>query len=238
MLISEGIVAVGNCLYLSEHSSLVLSDLQLGYEEHMSRKGVLLPRHQYELMSRQVENVLKKVQPKTVILAGDIKHEFGDITESEWRLVLKFLDALRKRYSVRIIKGNHDVQLLPILKKRTFSIDEYILLGKIYVCHGHVLPDNKDFRKADTVIIGHEHPAIGLRDSGRIERFKCFLKGKFMGKNLIVLPSSNPLVEGQDIMEGKFLSPFLKKGIADFDVYVVSDRILPFGKVKDIEKVF
>jgi metallophosphoesterase superfamily enzyme len=48
------------------------------------------------------------------------------------------------------------------------------------------------------IVIGHEHPAVGLRDpvTQRVEVYKCFLVGRWAAeKNLLVLPSFNQLVK-------------------------------------------
>jgi putative SbcD/Mre11-related phosphoesterase len=89
----------------------------------------------------------------------------------------------------------------------------------------------------DTIIIGHEHPAVSLVSGSRTERYKCFLKGKFSRKDLIVTPSCNMLIEGTDILKEKLLSPILKNvDLKNFEAYIVEDKIYDFGKVKDLNK--
>jgi uncharacterized protein len=238
MQLLEGLEALDLGLFIRAHSTLVISDLQLGYEEHLNRKGYLLPRQQYELLMKRIEPMLAKARPRSIVLNGDIKHEFGDISETEWRLVLKFLDFLSGKCEVKIIKGNHDVQLFPILKKRGFETIDHLSLDDIYICHGDIIPSGSVFKRSRTVIIGHEHPALGLRDSGRIERYKCFLRGIYEKKDIIVLPSCNPLIEGSDMLSEKPLSPFLKGNLDDFSVFVVSGKILDFGKISELRKRF
>ena len=74
---------------------------------------------------------------------------------------------------------------------------------------------------------------MSLREGARIETFKCFIKGKWKGKEIIVTPSFSPIVQGTDILKEKLLSPFLKK-VDDFDVFVAGDKIYEFGKVKNL----
>jgi hypothetical protein len=58
------------------------------------------------------------------------------------------------------------------------------------------------------------------------------LKGTWKKKELIVMPSFNPLVEGTDIVKEQLLSPFLDK-IDDFEVWISrQEEVLNFGKVK------
>jgi hypothetical protein len=84
--------------------------------------------------------------------------------------------------------------------------------------------------------MGHEHPAITLREKAKTEKFKCFLKGKFKASTLIVQPSMNPLTEGTDVTKEQVLSPLISK-IPNFEVYIVNDKtheVLPFGKIKNL----
>ena len=62
----------------------------------------------------------------------------------------------------------------------------------------------------------------------RFEKFKCFLKGKYKNKLLIVQPSFNLLTIGTDILKQRLQSPFLKD-IKDFEVFIVEDKIYDFG---------
>jgi len=89
-------------------------------------------------------------------------------------------------------------------------------------------------KKIKTIIIGHEHPAVSLKEGSRTETFKCFLKGKFKGKELIVQPSFNLVTEGTDILKESLLSPFLKQNLKNFNVYIVADKVYDFGKVSSL----
>ena len=54
-------------------------------------------------------------------------------------------------------------------------------------------------------------------------------------KELIAVPSFNPLLEGTDVLKEQLLSPFLKD-IKDFEVYVVGEKgIYLFGKVRELQ---
>ena len=85
------------------------------------------------------------------------------------------------------------------------------------------------------MIIGHEHPAILIREGVKSEIYKCFLKGEWRNKMLIVMPSFFSVFEGSDIRKEKLLSPYLNgKIIRDSNVYVVGNEIYDFGKLKNI----
>ena len=95
---------------------------------------------------------------------------------------------------------------------------------------------NLDFpdRLEKTIIIGHEHPAIVLKEGPRKEKYKCFIKGKFKRKNLIVMPSFNLVTEGTDVLLETRLSPFLQRDISSFECWIVADKVYYFGKLKGI----
>ncbi len=248
MEIEKNIEIVDLALYLKKHKALIISDLHIGYEEELQKKGVLVPMFQFKDIVKRLTKILRKTKPKLIIVNGDLKHEFGTISDQEWRETLKILDLLTKYGKVILIKGNHDNILGPIARKRDVEIKDYFYIDNIYITHGNIIPKNKDFQKSKVIIIGHEHPAINLKEDMRIEKFKCFLKGKYTAKAklqpglipkkltkrkiLIVQPSFLQVIEGTDILNEGLLSPFLDN-IKNFEIFVVEDKVYRFGKVKD-----
>ncbi len=239
MQISKGYRIIDLALYLEEHNALVISDVHLGYEEAMNKNGILMPRFQYKDTLERMQKILahfKGKRLKEIIINGDLKHEFGEISTQEWREILKFIDFLLEHCErIVLVKGNHDVILYPIARKRGIEIQKNYLLADIYLTHGHELPTEEAMIKAKTIMIGNEHPAISINEGPRSELFKCFLKGKWKRKELIVLPSLNQVTIGSDILKERFLSPYFDNGIADFDVYVIADSTYHFGKVRDLK---
>jgi uncharacterized protein len=224
---------IGLSLYLRKEKALIISDLHIGLEESLNKEGVLVPRFQLKALIQALEEILAKAKPEKIIINGDIKHEFGTISEQEWRDTLKVIDFLGKNSKELIlIKGNHDTILGPIAGKRTLKTADHLLLGDIYITHGDRLPeeDNPEFSQAKTIIIGHEHPAVSISEGARSELFKCFLLGSYKKRKLIVLPSFNFVTEGTDILREQLLSPYLTS-IRDFEIYVAADKAYHFGKV-------
>ena len=227
-----GIQFVDLTILIKKPKILVIGDLHIGYEEYLTSKGVLIPKFHMKELEDKLNAILEKTKPKLIIINGDIKHEFGKISDEEWRNTLKVIDLLSKHARLILIKGNHDNILGPIARKRNVEVRDYHVSEGIYICHGDKIPTGEEFRKAKTIIIGHEHPAITIDDSIRRETYKCFLLGKYNKQNLIVMPSLNLITEGTNVLNEKLLSPFLKD-INNFKVYVVGDKIYDFGKVKD-----
>ena len=236
MRILPNIEIVDLALYFN--SILVMADVHIGYEEALNKQGIMVPRLQLGEMVKRMEKIFKLLKNKNIqriVVNGDLKHEFGAISEQEWRNTLKFLDLLAKHCKeVILIKGNHDTILGPIAKKRDVKVLDYFSVGKILVVHGNKVPNN--IKNYNTIIIGHEHPAVSLKEGARVEQFKCFLKGKYKGKNLIVQPSFNTIIEGTDILRDEILSPFLQQNLDNFDVYIVEDKVYEFGKLKNLRK--
>ena len=235
MQLLKNIEAINLALYLKEHGVLVVSDFHLGFEESLNRKGVFVPRFQLKDILLSLEKIFEKVRPKTIVVNGDVKHEFGRVSEQEWRDVLRLIDFLKKHCEeLVVIKGNHDTILKPVAEKRLITLVSEFRAGDIVILHGDKL--QKFDSSIKTIIIGHEHPAVGLREAGRVEKFKCFIVGKYKKQNLVVQPSFNPVVEGTDVLKERLLSPFLTN-ITNFQVFVVNDKtkeILKFGKVKSL----
>lgn len=242
MNIIPGIKIRGKSLWMPHERILIIADLHIGYEESLNKRGILVPRAQFEETKKDLEELFKEVKPKTIVINGDLKHEFGEISKQEWQDTFKVLDILDKNCGkIILVKGNHDSILLPIIKKinkkKIKFVDNYII-EDICILHGHKLnmKVGSIIRNSKTIIIAHEHPAISMTEGARHETYKCFLLGKWRDKKMIVMPSFLPIVEGSDIRKEEILSPFLKQNLTDFDVFVVSDKVYEFGKLGKLRK--
>ncbi len=216
-------------LALQYKDILIIGDLQLGYEEYLAKHGYLVPRFQFHDIKERLTKILSSVSVKKLIVNGDIKHEFGIISEQEWRDVLGIIDAVHPEVEIIFVKGNHDIALGPIARKREVQVVPYYAVDNITILHGDkIIPE-----LTDILIIGHEHPALSFPER-KDEKFKCFLKGKWKDHTLLVMPSFNPLTAGTDVRSGTFLSPFLAGDLHHFSVWVVEDKVYYFGKIEDI----
>jgi uncharacterized protein len=229
-------------LTLKIEDYLIISDLHLGYEQSLNSEGFMIPKFQFQKILDRIEQIndflISNLSPVSrIVINGDLKHEFGKISQQEWKEVNKLLEFLEDHFEeIILIKGNHDNFTQYITKNRDITVEESFSIGKFMILHGHKIPENLEDLKEETLIIGHEHPCIGLRSGERVEKIKCFLKGHFQNKNLIVMPSFNFVSEGSDILHEQLLSPFLKRNsLNGFEVYGVEDfEIFHFGKIKQI----
>jgi len=240
LTISKGITIIGLGVYLESFGALIVADLHLGYEEVLAEQGIHLPRSQYYKIKNSLAELISYLNPELVILLGDIKHEFGEATRQEWVEVLDLMKFLKRSVKeVYVIRGNHDNFLIPILKREGVPLFEPgIKLGDLFLAHGHK-QINVDDSLIKGLIIGHEHPAVALKDDlGIKHKFKCFLKGTFKGRELLVLPTLSPLMPGSEVNflpREKLLSPILRESsLENFRVFISDPKIgvYDFGKLK------
>ncbi|MBI2140689.1 metallophosphoesterase [Candidatus Woesearchaeota archaeon] len=242
MELAEGLFAEGLCIYSKVCNILAFSDAHIGYEESLNRQGILLPRQHVQAVMEMLEKTLRQIKKdfkvkkfSKIIINGDLKHEFGRISEQEWRHTLRLLDFLRRfTEEIVLVKGNHDTILGPIAEKRDVKIVSHEAIGGLLFVHGDKIPGKELLKGIKTIIIGHEHPAVSLSDGIRAELFKCFLKGRWKGRSLIVLPSCSLAAEGTDITKEELQSPFLKGSRASYTACIVADKAYPPLKLSEI----
>ena len=286
MKILNGIELIDLAIYTNK--TLILTDFHIGYEEALNKQGLMVPRFQFPEIMKRLEKIFLRLKGRNIeriIVNGDLKHEFGTISEQEWRHTLRLLDYFGQHCNeIILIKGNHDTILGPIARKRNVRVLDYFVIGpmestmrkntinkenieknknsikkitinneiqkslgkiknsynkknsknKILVIHGDKIPNNKLLKDVKTIIIGHEHPAVSVREGARAELFKAYLIGNWKKYNIIVQPSFNLVVEGTDVLKEEVLSPFLKGNLGNFEAVVVADKLYRFGKVSGL----
>ncbi len=239
----KDLILIDLSLYLVKHKTLVMSDFHIGLEEELNQDGVFVPRYQFKATLKRLDSIFEaigklKLPLERVVINGDLKHEFGRISNQEWKDTIQLIDYLNsKSREVVLIKGNHDTILKPIAEKKNLIILNELILGDTLITHGNKITSSAKSRKIKQIIIGHEHPAISITDGIRKELFKTFLIGRWKGKRLIVLPSFCLSRVGSNI-ENEVLSPFLKESnLKDFDVVIVGKGLHYFGRLADIERL-
>ena len=213
---------------------LVIGDLHLGYEESLNKSGVLISRKMFEELLKDLDEIFSVVgEVDKIVLLGDVKHDFGEINRQEWSDVIKLFEYLEDRCKdIVIIKGNHDNMLQGIAKQRDIEVKDYFILENMAFLHG-----DKDFpgiydKKIKYWIVGHAHPAVKLSDGVKVEKYKCFLSGRYKGKKVIIVPSFFEYSAGSDFRENdlNLAWPF---NVDKFEVGVVGEdlKVLDFGKL-------
>jgi len=244
MEVFEGIEIINSfkAVYIEELDLIVISDLQIGEELYLAEKGIFIPQIQLREMKKELNAIFKKVKANRILINGDVKHEFGEASRQEWREVIELVEFLRKKTKgIIVVRGNHDNYLLNIASKINLQVFDPFYLEKGYLfTHGHKkISYPKNFH---TLVIGHEEPAIILKEGFDKIKLPTLLYGKMKnGKRIICLPAFSYLSSGTEVNivdKEDLLSPILKEDvdIDELEVIGIDKEVgaLKFGKLKNI----
>ena len=186
---------------------LVIGDLHLGYEDKIV-SAAILPNVQLREMFSEFDEIFKrlnreKVEVKEIVLLGDLKHDFASISDSEWRDVTRLIDYLVKRCEkLVVIKGNHDMKLNPILRKKGIEMKDYYM---VRISDSTTLPNISNIKNKREAKSEQE---LGLSDtkkkSGDGGRNIWFLHGHGVFKQVfgqgLTVRQTNRQTDRQDIL--------------------------------------
>ena len=224
----------------SSQRTLLISDLHLGLEKEMARKGFRLPSHTVK-MAERVRDLVEKFGTSRLAVLGDVKHSVGKVEDVDWSAVPWFFDTMLDLFeSVEVVPGNHDGNLKTVLPQRVRLHDSQGAVlgrgrGRIGVAHGHAWP-SKEAIASRNLVIGHSHFTYEMRDNlssktresvwvftrygvrGLMEGAGYGQTGRGEGK-LTIMPPFNRLVGGQPINRGKSFQfgPVLSSKSVDLD---------------------
>uniref|UniRef100_A0A7J2TKU0 Phosphoesterase n=1 Tax=Archaeoglobus fulgidus TaxID=2234 RepID=A0A7J2TKU0_ARCFL len=203
----------------------IIADLHLGIENAMQKVGIAIPRMQIMDIISRTREIVDRYNIERLIIAGDLKHDFGENLPYEWDDVRSFLNSLDVEVSV--VRGNHDNFLSAILSGYSIELKEREKVDDYIVVHGHVDCDE------EKIILAHEHPAVKIRVRGAKYSFPCFL---VLDKSKIVLPAFSKIVSGSDILQGDFLSPIVRKA-KKIEVYAVEEEVFYLGELDVLRNI-
>ncbi len=185
----------------NDKKNLVISDLHIGFEHKFSSNKI--PNSKNSSVNDIINNVkkiIKKENPDTLILLGDIKSSIQNITKSEWNDVPYFFEEL-KSIEIILIPGNHDANITRLIPDNvTLISSKGMIIDDVLLTHGHTMP-SKNYSNVNNIIMGHIHPVYfdenSLLNGERIwisiktDKSKIFpsTKGKI---NITIIPSFNP----------------------------------------------
>ncbi len=230
-------------IYIKSLNALVVADLHLGYEGVMAKKGTLLPKVNLRKIIDTLSIALTRTKAKTIIVDGDIKNEFSRVDEEEFNELYDFVSFVRdKGADLVLIKGNHDNFVEKY--KEPFKLRIYrqeARIGDYLFFHGEEFPE--DIKRVKMLIMGHEHPAIGVYNgAGKKEKLAAFLVGTYKRAPLLVIPAMNYYAAGTDMnfqMKSALLSPVLRK--VDIDrmraIAIGYGSTIDFGTIGKLRKV-
>lgn len=212
------IIAAQPAVYFERIDTLAIADIHLGHEGTQAEKGVLLPKVQLKAAIEALEQVLEKQPVKRLAIVGDIRPGFGPLNMHEVSEIKVFLDWAKKNFQKTIVlRGNHDNYVIRLAKYAQAEFKLEKVLGKTLFLHGDIMPKTPS-AKWDTLVMGHEHPALALRrGTMRREKMKAVVWGeckiKRAKKRIIVLPAIGFFAQGTAVNEHppeELLSPILQ----------------------------
>ena len=200
--------------------TLLISDLHLGLEKEMARRGFRLPAYSVRMVER-VKGIAEGYRATRLAVLGDVKHTVGKVEDIDWGVIPWFFDTMLDLFeSVEVVPGNHDGSIKTVLPARVvLHPSQGAVIGKgrgrIGVAHGHAWPSEEAIATRN-LVIGHSHFTYELRDTlgartreavwvradydvaelmeGAGYRSRLKVKGR-----LTVMPPFNRLVGGQPI---------------------------------------
>jgi hypothetical protein len=176
--------------------ALVVGDLHIGLEQELFSKGVRVPSLTNR-MKDSIKNLLLETRADKLVLLGDLKHRIAAISAQEAREIPSFLRELSSFAELRIVLGNHDGGLKPLLSSfKVFPATGFVYKKQCLI-HGSAKPLKKHLKKSKGIIASHWHPVFEFKDNlgGRMTE-KAWVKAKAFDKELLMMPSFNPLLGG------------------------------------------
>lgn len=205
----------------NDKKNLVISDLHIGFEHKFSSNKI--PNSKNSSVNDIITNVkkiIKKENPDTLILLGDVKSSIQNITKSEWNDVPYFFEELNSLDMI-LIPGNHDANITRLIPDNvTLISSKGMIIDDVLLTHGHTMP-SKNYSNVNNIIMGHIHPVYfdenSLLNGERIwisiktDKSKIFpsTKGKI---NITIIPSFNPyFYAAEKRYYKKSISPIVEK---------------------------
>ncbi len=224
-----------------EEELLVVADLHIGLEAHLSWKGFHIPS-QTAKMEAELLKAAEGVD--RLVILGDVKHRVPGSTRQEHREVPRFFESLLQAYPrVSVVRGNHDAGLDAFLPQGVEMLPASgALFGDLGMVHGHTWPSARALG-CRVLLSAHNHSRVsfaGIRGSGPTE--PCWLRipfrdGDGLPEELLVLPAFNPNLGGSPVnVEGEgMLGPVLNSELLDMEearVYLLDGVAL--GRLADL----
>src|SRR3989339_686229 len=119
---------------------------------------------------------------------ADIQIPYSEFENMKDELKKIIEDIKKRKRDIKTVVFLGDIKHFFAYKK--IERDFYVK-GSFAFIHGDVMHKEILSPEIEIVVMGHLHPAIALKDSQKIksEKYKCFLAGKYLGKEFIILPS-------------------------------------------------
>ena len=150
----------------SDKKNLVISDLHIGFEDRFSsNKNTVRKSSSINEIISNITKIIKKENPDTLILLGDIKSSIQSITKSEWEDIPYFFEEIKNSLEVILIPGNHDANIDRLIPNYvTLISSKGMIIDEVLLTHGHTMP-SENYSNVNNIIMGHIHPVYFDKNS-------------------------------------------------------------------------
>ena len=199
---------------------LVISDLHIGIERELYKKGINIPS-QVNYYINKIKKIYEKYKIEYLIIDGDLKHNIPETSLQEMSDIPYFINEISQYFKkIYIIKGNHDGDIEELINGiNNVKILKALKIKNVIFTHGNL----NTKLKGKFYVIGHHHFSKSISTSiGDSIYEKVFVIGYKNNKVIIFLPAFSDLAGLWDT--GEFQGP-IAKGIEKYEVYTL-DGIL------------
>jgi putative SbcD/Mre11-related phosphoesterase len=150
-------------LHAGKDRTLIVADLHIGWEVALAQEGIHVPS-QTSKMKERLLKLIDQFKPSTLLVLGDIKHAIAKVELEEWRDIPDLFETLSHEVKVKVILGNHDGNLEPLLPPSVDILPQTgIALLDTGFFHGNAWPA-PELLHCRRLVIGHVHPTVNFRD--------------------------------------------------------------------------
>jgi DNA ligase-associated metallophosphoesterase len=199
-------------MYLPDEDTLLVADLHFEKGSSFARRGMLLPPYDTRETLAALDDVIGRLNPRTVIALGDSFHDIGgpERLGDEERQTLARVQSGRQWIWVT---GNHDRSLPETIGGEVVS---EMVIGALTLRH-------EPAEGATAEVAGHLHPVGKVVMRGRGVRRRCFLTD---GRRCI-MPALGAYAGGLNACDAAF-KPLFPEG---FTAHLIgTDRIFAIAR--------
>lgn len=140
---------------------LILSDLHLGFEYELIKKGININSNTIlNNILIDINEITKSHKIDGIVILGDIKSSISEISQIEWNIIPTFFERLSRNIDIILVPGNHDANLTRFIPDHVITCNASgLVIDDTLLLHGHSLP-NKVKSNINKIIMGHVHPVF------------------------------------------------------------------------------
>jgi putative SbcD/Mre11-related phosphoesterase len=143
---------------------LVIADLHIGWEIALAQEGIHVPSQTLKILNKLLR-LIDLCKPRELLFLGDVKHTIAKVELEEWQDIPNFFETLLKKVSdIKVILGNHDGNLEPLLPETVKLLPSTgIAIGDAGFFHGNAWPA-PELLTCHSLVMGHVHPTVAFSD--------------------------------------------------------------------------